>query len=355
MSAAKRNTRKRVTPHEVRTSVRSEQPAPFYLFHGEESYGRERLYRQALEALRPEVAPDFNVDVFHGDNVDPERLLEIYNSYPMMAPRRVVVLRDADRLPAAQAKDLEPLVESPAETSIFVATGAKLDMRRKLFQQMGRQGMAVEFRVPFDNKLPEVIGEMASERGLTLAPEAVDLLRLYVGSQLAEMDNELEKLSIYVGDRDDTRVSARDVEELVGLTRGSSVFEFTDAVGRGDRPAAVALLQSLLDQGEEPHRLVPLLTRHLQLLLRARQLERQRLAPQEMARSLGVAPFFLDDYRKQARAASEALLWRGLMALRRADDLLKSGGGRARYRAIMDLCLAALMPSAPRATPNTRG
>jgi DNA polymerase-3 subunit delta len=268
MSAAKRNTRKRVTPHEVRTSARSEKPAPFYLFHGEESYGRERLYRQALEALRPEVAPDFNVDIFHGDNVDPERLLEIYNSYPMMAPRRVVVLRDADRLPAAQAKDLEPLVESPAETSIFVATGAKLDMRRKLFQQMGRQGMAVEFRVPFDNKLPEVIGEMASERGLTLAPEAVDLLRLYVGSQLAEMDNELEKLSIYVGDRADTRVSARDVEELVGLTRGSSVFEFTDAVGRGDRPAAVALLQSLLDQGEEPHRLVPLLTRHLQLLPR---------------------------------------------------------------------------------------
>jgi DNA polymerase III delta subunit len=89
---------------------------------------------------------------------------------------------------------------------------------------------------------------------------------------------------------------------------------------------------------------VPLLTRHLQLLLRTQQLEKKRLARDEMARGLGVAPFFLDGYRKQARAASAASLWRGLMALRRTDELLKTGGGRARYRAVMDLCLSALTP-----------
>jgi hypothetical protein len=73
-------------------------------------------------------------------------------------------------------------------------------------------------------------------------------------------------------------------------------------------------------------------------------LEGHRLARDEMARSLGVAPFFLDNYRQQARSASTPTLWRGLLALRRADDLLKSGGGRARYRAVMDLCLSALTP-----------
>lgn len=344
MSAAKRNTRKRVTAHDVRKSIAGESPAPFYLLHGEETYGRERLYRHAVERLRPDVAPDFNVDVFHGDDVEPERLLELYNSYPMMAPRRLVVLRDADRLPPAHAKTLEPIVETPAETSTFLVVGSKLDMRRRLFAQMARQGMAVEFRIPFDNKLPDAIREMATERELKLAPDAVDRLRLYVGANLAELDNELEKLAIYTEGRADRLISAQDVEELVGVSRDASVFDFTDAVGRGDRRQAVALLHSLLDQGEEPHRIVPLLTRHLQLLLRARQLERQRLSPQEMAKSLGVAPFFLDNYRQQARGASESSLWRGLLALRRTDDLLKTGGGRARYRAVMDLCLSALTP-----------
>ncbi len=342
MSAKKRNTKQRVTAQQVRDSIESDQPAPFYLFHGEESYGCERLYRWVLEHLRPAVAPDFNVDIFHGDNVDPVRLVELYDSYPMMAPRRVVLLRDADRMPAPQCKALEPLVEEPSETTVFVAMGAKLDMRRRLFAQMSRQGMAVEFKVPFENRLPGVIEEMAAERRLKLAPEAIERLRLYVGSQLAEMDNELEKLAIYIGNREGGRVTAEDVEQLVGVSRGASVFEFIDAVGRGDRRHAVELLHSLLEQGEEPHRIVPLLTRHLQLLLRTQQLEKKRLARDEMARGLGVAPFFLDGYRKQARAASAASLWRGLMALRRTDELLKTGGGRARYRAVMDLCLSAL-------------
>ncbi len=344
MSAKKRNTKQRVTAQQVRDSIESDQPAPFYLFHGEESYGCERLYRWVLEHLRPAVAPDFNVDIFHGDNVDPVRLVELYDSYPMMAPRRVVLLRDADRMPAPQCKALEPLVEEPSETTVFVAMGAKLDMRRRLFAQMSRQGMAVEFKVPFENRLPGVIEEMAAERRLKLAPEAIERLRLYVGSQLAEMDNELEKLAIYIGDREGGRVTAEDVEQLVGVSRGASVFEFIDSVGRGDRRHAVELLHSLLEQGEEPHRIVPLLTRHLQLLLRTQQLEKKRLARDEMARGLGVAPFFLDGYRKQARAASAASLWRGLMALRRTDELLKTGGGRARYRAVMDLCLSALTP-----------
>ncbi len=347
MSAAKRNTKRQTTPAEVRASIDAEEAAPFYLFHGEESYGRERLYRDTLARLRPAVAPDFNVDVFHGDSVDTERLLDIYNSYPMMAPRRVVVLRDADRLPAPQCKALEPLVETPSGTTVLVAMGGKLDMRRKLFGQMSRQGMALEFKIPYENKLPELIREMAAERQLELAPEAVDRLRMYVGVQLAEMSNELEKLSIYLGDRPGP-VTAQDVEDLVGVSRDASVFDFTDAVGRGDRPQAVELLHSLLSQGEEPHRIIPLLTRHFQLLLRTQQLEKQRLARDEMARALGVAPFFVDSYRKQARASSAAVLWRGLMSLRRADELLKTGGGRTRYRAVMDLCLSTL-------TPNTRG
>lgn len=338
----KRNTKRRVTAHEVRDSIESERPAPFYLFYGEESYGRERLYRFALEHLRPDVAPDFNVDIFHGDNVDPVRLLELYDSYPMMAPRRVILLRDADRMPAPQCKALEPLVDTPSETTVFVAMGTKLDMRRRLFAQMSRQGMAVEFKVPFENKLPDVIREMAAQRRLQLAPEAVERLRMYVGGQLAEMDNELEKLAIYISDREGGTVTADDVEQLVGVSRGASVFEFTDAVGRGDRRRAVELLHSLLEQGEDPHRIVPLLTRHLQLLLRTQQMEDKRLARDEMARGLGVAPFFLDGYRQQARSASASTLWRGLMALRRTDELLKTGGGRARSRAVMDLCLSAL-------------
>ena len=218
-------------------------------------------------------------------------------------------------------------------------------MRRRLFSQLSRQGIASEFRVPFDNQLPEVIREMSAERGMRLSPEAVERLGIYVGTQLTELANELDKLSLYAEGAPE--VSGEHVEALVGSTRGESVFAFTDAVGRADRRGATALLHALMEQGQEPNRILPLMTRHLQLLLRTQHLERQGLREEQMARSLGISPYFLKSYRQQASRLQSRALWRGLSALRRADDLLKSGAGRARSRAVLDLCLATLIPPAP--------
>ena len=326
----------------MRRHLESGERTPFYLLHGEEAYRRERLYHWLLDRLRPEAAGDFNVDVFHGDGLDPQRLLDVYFSYPMMAAHRVVALRNIDRLTPPLCRALEPIVENPAETSVLLAVGGRIDMRRRLFSQLSRQGIASEFKVPFDNQLPEVIREMAVERGVRLSPEAVERLGFYVGTQLTELANELDKLSVYAEGA--AEISGEHVEALVGSTRGESVFALTDAVGRADRPGATALLHALLEQGEEPNRILPLMTRHLQLLLRTQHLEMQGVPGEQMARTLGVSPFFLKSYRRQASRLQSRSLWRGLSALRRADDLLKSGAGRARSRAVLDLCLATLIP-----------
>ena len=351
MSAAKRSRNStRWTPEGVRRHVESGGGAEFLLLHGEEAYRRERLCKWLLDRLRPDVAGDFNMDVFHGDDFDPHRLLDVYFSFPMMAARRVVVLRNVDRMNPSVCRALEPIVENPAETSVLLAVGGKVDMRRRLFSRLAREGIACEFKMPFDRHLPEVIREMAAERGMSLSPAAIERLRMYVGAQLPELANELDKLSLYVEGAPE--VTGEHVETLVGMNRGESVFDLADAVGGADRPRATVLLHALLQQGEEPHRILPLMTRHLHLLLRTQQLVRQGLPKDQMARSLGIAPYFLESYRQQASRLPSRSLWRGLSALRRADDLLKSGAGRTRSRAVLDLCLAALVP--PR-RHNTRG
>ena len=349
MSAAKRSRSSRWNPEAVRRHVESGEEAAFYLLHGDEAYRREGLYKWLMERLRPEAAGDFNVDRFHGDDLDPQRLLDVYYSYPMMATHRVVALRNLECLTPPLCKALEPIVDNPSESSILLAVGGKVDMRRRFYSQLGKQGISCEFRVPYDNRLPEVIREMAAERKVKLSPGAVERLGMYVGTQLAELANELDKLSLYVGEG--RAVKDEDVEALVG-TRGESVFDFTDAVGRADRRRAAGLLHALLEQGEEPNRILPLLARHLQLLLRTQQLEEEGMPRDQMARSLGIAPFFLDSYRQQARRLSSRALWRGLSALRRTDDLLKGGAGRTRSRAVLDLCLAALVPPRPGTTPG---
>lgn len=342
--ATRTRTRRKLGAEDVRRSLTDDSAlSPFYLLHGEEDYGRDRLFSWLLDRLRPPVAADFNVDTFYADALDPQRLLDVYFSYPMMAPRRLVVLRGIDKLSPAHTKALEPLIDQPAETSTLVAVGAKIDLRRRLFAQMGTQGQAVEFKVPYDDKLPEAIAGIARDKDLQIRPEAIDLLCLYLGPRhLQEVAHELDKLSIFAGK--DGVIEADHVKETSGSGRNASIFDFTDAVGNGDVSRAHFLLHDLLQQGEEPARIVPMLSRHLQLLLRTQRLEQRRAPRDEMARALGISPFFLTSYRTQARQLTAGALWRGLSALRQADDLLKGGGrGRNRPQVVMDLCLAQLL------------
>lgn len=343
---AKTARRRKATQEDLHRQIGDGVRHPFYLLFGEEDYERDETARWLLGALAPE-APDFNVDTFRADGLEAARLLDAYRSYPVMAAHRLVVLRAAERLSAADCTALEPLVSEPVDTSVVVVVGAKVDMRRRIFKEMASRGMAVEFRVPFDNQLGAWIGRHARRRGIALEPAAVDLLRLYVGANLRELAGEMEKLVTYVGEGE--TIAARQVEEQVGLSRGTSIFELTDAIGealgQGKRARAAELLHALLDQGEEPLRILPMISRHLQLLLKTQRLERAKAPRDEMARQLGVSPFFLNGYLEQAQRIQARSLWRGLSVLLEADTRLKSRG-RHQERAVMDMCLSLLAPSA---------
>ncbi|MBT3344851.1 MAG: DNA polymerase III subunit delta [Gemmatimonadetes bacterium] len=343
-AAGRSRARRKLSAQDVQASLAENGAvSPFYLLHGEEEYGRLQLYTWLVERLQPPVAAEFNVDTFHADTLEPQRLLDIYFSYPMMAPQRLVVLKGVDKLSPAHTKALEPLVEQTAETSVVLVAGSKIDMRRRLFAQMAKLGQAVEFKIPYDDKLPEAIAAIARDKELQIRPEAIDLLCMYMGPRhLQEVAHELDKLSIYAGAGE--TIEADHVRQTSGSGRNASIFDLTDAVGNGDVARAQDLLRDLMQQGEEPARMVPMLSRHLQLLLRTQRLEQRRVQRDEMARALGISPFFLPSYRTQARQLAAVALWRGLSALRQADDLIKGGGrGRNRPQVVMDLCLAQLL------------
>ena len=136
-------------------------------------------------------------------------------------------------------------------------------------------------------------------------------------------------------------ISASVVEQVAGITRGASVFDLADALGKGQGKLAQKLLQKFLSQGEEPARAVAMVTRHFQLLLKAKGLMDKSLPRDKMAAELGVAPFFLSGYLEQARRRSSSWLWAGLSALKEADWRLKSQGRRQEHL-VLELLVAKL-------------
>lgn len=323
----------------LQRELKSGRRYPFYLLYGEEGYERDAACAWLVEKLAPEQARDFNLDRFYADEFALRDFLQVYASYPLMADHRLVVLRNCEKLSNEACKGLEVIVDSPSETTLLIAVGEKLDLRRRFFRQLVEKGRAVEFRPPYENQVPQWLQRHARQRGMSLDPEAAELLRLYAGNNLRELASELDKLAILAGE--EKRITREQVEQSIGALRSVNVFQLTEALGRRDYPQALVLLRRLLDQGEEPGRALGMIARHFQLLLKAKELSDRHLPRQEMARQLGISPYFLSSYLDPARSHSRAELWAGLSALREADLHLKSQGQR-QDRLIMDILLARL-------------
>ena len=335
----KRNQPSAVSSGNLRSEIDQRPRLPFYLLTGEEEFERDETASWLVSKLKPNFAPEFNTDLIYGDEFDPKRLVECYFAYPMLASHRLIVLRNCEKLTADQCKQLEVIVSDPLETSTLIAIGEKVDMRRRFYQQMGKLGLRVEFKTPYRDKIPQWIIRHARNRGLKLEPEAAGLLAQYLGNNTRQFGSEIDKLSIYVGEGNP--ISAHAVVELAGVSSAASVFELADSLGRQDHSTAQEMLRNMLGQGEEPLRILPILGRHLKLLLKAKSLEDQRLTGPEMARIMGVSPYFVKSYCHQARQFTRDQLWTGMVTLLEVDRVFKSRR-RSQHPKILQLFLRRL-------------
>ena len=117
-------------------SIPTGAPKEVYLLYGEEDF----LVEQALEAvLAATLSPadrQFNLDVVRAGDMDIREVLAMCASFPMMADRRVVVLRDVDSLNARELELLSAYLESPSPTTCLVLIAGSVDMRKKPFHTL---------------------------------------------------------------------------------------------------------------------------------------------------------------------------------------------------------------------------
>ncbi|HZS38300.1 MAG TPA: DNA polymerase III subunit delta [Polyangia bacterium] len=306
--------------------LRSGELGPLYLI-----YGRERfLVDRAVDLLRERVldprTKDFNFDVFHGKEADAGRIVQAARTLPMMAKRRLVLVRDADEMKAAAMTELVPYVSAPCAETCLVLVAEKVDQRLKLFTAWKKHGASIKLDPLYERQLPGFVRDEARARGVKFEAGAAELLCDEVGADLGQLADAVERLAVFVCDRPaaERSVSARDVDEQVATTRQRSVFELCNAVGEGSRERALGALGSMLGARESGVRIVAMLARHVRQLWSAQSLLQKRVSKIELAQALGIPPFFIDGIEAQARRFDRAAFERMHAALYDADRLLKS-------------------------------
>jgi DNA polymerase III subunit delta len=328
----------RPTGNDPLATLREGEPGPLYFIHGKERY----LVDRAVDILRARVLDprtrDFNYELFYGKEAGAARIVQASRSLPMMAKRRLVLVRDADDMKADELAALISYVQSPSPETCLVFVGEKIDSRMKFFTAFKKTGELIKLDPLYERQLPDFVRGEARARGVKIDADAVTMIVGEIGAELGQLADAVERLAIFVGDK--KQVSAADVVEVVATTRQRSVFELANAVGEGNREKALAMLGSMLAAKESGVRIIAMLARHLRQLWIAHDFLKGGGARGQLAAVLGIPPFFVDGIADQARRFDRPRLTRMHDALFRADKLIKSS--RLEDTRLMELLILEL-------------
>ncbi|PLX82565.1 MAG: DNA polymerase III subunit delta [Desulfuromonas sp.] len=314
-----------MTVGELNRALNEHKVPGLLLLYGEETFSLEEALGRVRDATVPPAERDFNLTSFDGREATAGALLDEVRTLPVFARQRLVIVRGAQHLKAAELDALLPYLKDPVPETVLVLVADKIDGRRKFYQEFRKRGALVEFKKLYDNQIPAFVKEQARQAGRSLTEEAMALFCRRVGTNLQEVHGELSKLFQYMGEK--TLAEEGDVAAIVSDTRADSIFDLTNALGRRKLGEATRLLRRLLEEGVAPLVVLSMLVRHFRQLWKTRSLQDQGVPFKELSRRIGVNPYFMKDIAEQASRFNAAQYREAFNLFLETDLALKSSGG----------------------------
>ena len=268
---------------------------PIYFLMGEESYYIDKLSDFIEETVLDEAERGFNQQVMYGRDATIEDIVASAKRYPMMAERQVLIVKEAQDL----SRTIEKLVsyaENPQPTTVLVFNYKykKLDKRKKLYKAIAQSGLIFESKKLYENQVSDWIRRVLSGKNYKIEPKAAQMLVEFLGTDLSKISNELDKLMLILPSG--TIINPIHIEENIGISKDFNNFELRKAIGEKDTLKANRIIAYF---AENPKNNPLVMTISLlngfftQLLLFHGLTDKSK---NSVAKSLGVSPFFIDEY-----------------------------------------------------------
>ncbi len=298
-----------------------------YILHGDDEVGMARFIAAMREKLGDPATADMNTTRLEG-HFDLGALKNAVSAVPFLAPRRLVILRDALRTVKGkdQRQRLLGLLESihPSTALAVMESGLLKDNHWLLAWARGRGEQVYEraLALPRGPALVRWVRQYAADQGGEIGQQAAFHLVQMIGDDNRAAAHEVDKLLAYAGYN--RPVDVDDVELLVAPVEEGDVFAMVDAIGMRQARQAMTMLQRLLSE-REPLSLFGMIVRQFRLLLLYKELQGENLGAGEIARALNVRDFVVRKLAGQAKNFSLPALESIYLRLVEIDARIKTG------------------------------
>ncbi|MBW1708508.1 MAG: DNA polymerase III subunit delta [Deltaproteobacteria bacterium] len=319
----------------------SQNLKPVYLFYGQETFLKERFTNRII-GMVDERLFEFNFENLLAEENQVSDILESAQSMPFVTPPRVIAVRGVDRYTAEDLSLLSEYIVDPNESACLVLIADKPDFRLGIFKKLKKMGLAVSFDPPKGRDLVTWVKKSGASRDYKITTNAARVLIELIGTDLTSLDNELEKVCLYAGSKNE--IGEKEVRAAARVSQTASIFDLGDALGGQNQARALAALKDLIIS-DHPLSILAMIVRHFRLLFKTRMLLNEQASQAQAQRALGLPAYVTRKYINQARTLDLVELKKGLIRLQEADLALKSTGIPERLvleKLILDL--ASLRP-----------
>lgn len=292
-----------------------------YLLYGEERFLR-RQYREKLRAALCADGDSMNVHFYEGKDVPVGEIIDLAETLPFLAQRRVIFITDSGLFKAGGEKMAEYLA-APNETTFFVFTESEVDKRSKLYKTVHSKGYAAEFGAQDENTLKRWVAGLLARDGKKISESTVQLLLAKTGTDMDNIRMELEKLTCYCMDRE--IITAEDVENICTTRISNHIFDMINAISEKQQKKALELYYDLLALKEPPMRILFLIARQCNILLQAKELKAKGYDNRTIGSKIGLPPFIVQKNLNQAAKFKTSTLRNAVTQCVEAEEAVKQG------------------------------
>lgn len=230
----------------LRNIKKKENLAPVYLLMGEEAYYIDTLVEAFENFIVAEEDKDFNLNIYYGNDGDLEGIMATAQQFPVMAPLKLVILKEAQTMYMAKSQldKLIPYLKHPNPTTILVIAykEEKLPATSKFMKAFaGSKGIIYRSDAVKEWQLGQYVKEYTDSINFKIDDKAASLLCEYIGPPLSKLFGEIAKLALIK--KSEGWITARDVETYIGVSKDYNIFEFTKALGMKDYVQAMKILK----------------------------------------------------------------------------------------------------------------
>jgi len=292
-----------------------------YLLYGEEDYLRKQ-YRDKLKAAL--TAPDdtMNYHYYEGKDINVGEIIDLAETMPFFADRRVIILENSG-LCKSGGDALAEYLKQPAESVVIILVESQIDKRSRLFKTVKDKGRACEFVPQNEQTLKKWIASLAKQDNRKISEQTAEFFLEKTGTDMANIRTEWEKLICYTMGKE--IIEKEDVDVICTQRVSNRIFDMVAAIAEKRQQEALDMYHDLLTLKEPPMGILALISRQFNLMLQVKELQQKGMGGRQIADKVGLAPFIVQKYERQASRFKMKELREALNACVEADEAVKMG------------------------------